>query len=599
MFPVIVKSKARGHTYEYVHICESVWKNGRSHRRTIVSLGSKQLLNQHLDRIFELCRGHKPGQVEPIPVASFRIGPFLVLRRLWSQFRMPDLLGPISDRVLALVTNRLTRPTSEHGLATWLTTFFACDSRGRRFAPAFRSEQERQASRSPRVRVRAFQLQRWYRTLDALLPLKDAIEEHLFDHFRTLFQPNCDLVFYDLTSTYFQGAGPEELARHGHSRDQRPRNRQILVGVTMVDGLPLSHTVFAGNLRDCTTVGEVVADVRQRFGLGRFVLVGDRGMRSAENVQALEQDGMGYLMALQGRRNPRMQAALQRAEKQEDRWEPCTDGKGKPKVDGTRVQEVTGKDSETRRFLVYSPERKQHERKLRRKQQDQVRARLEGLQKRVASGEFERAEERERKQLEKAGKKRKPRSAATRISELAGRILASDHGHRYYDWRLSGKQSLEFWENESCRQEKRREGHWLLETQEPGLTPAEAVHAYKDLWRVERAFRSMKDVMALRPVWHQVEDRVRAHVLVASLALVFDRILQRKLDQAGVDLSSQRAWQVLEAVHLVEFELDQERVKTGVCVNGDANREARQVLRAVGATLRAPKPPSQGDRIIH
>ena len=125
------------------------------------------------------------------------------------------------------------------------------------------------------------------------------------------------------------------------------------------------------------------------------------------------------------------------------------------------------------------------------------------------------------------------------------------------------------------------------------------MHAYKDLWRVERAFRSMKDVLDLRPVWHQVEDRVRAHVLVASLALVFDRILQRKLDEAGVDLSSQRAWQALEAVHLVEFELDKERVKSGVCVNGDANSEARKVLRAVGATLQAPKPPSPGERITH
>ena len=142
--------------------------------------------------------------------------------------------------------------------------------------------------------------------------------------------------------------------------------------------------------------------------------------------------------------------------------------------------------------------------------------------------------------------------------------------------------------------------HTARHPSRPGRPPpAEAVHAYKDLWRVERAFRSMKDVLALRRVWHRVEDRVRAHVLVASLALVFDRILQRKLDQAGVELSSQRAWQAVEAVQLVEFELDKERVKSGVCVNGDANSEARQVLRAVGARLQAPKPPTQGERIIH
>ena len=85
---------------------------------------------------------------------------------------MPGLLGPLSDRLLVLVANRLTAPASEHGLADWLRTYFACDSQGRQFVPA-----ERKASKTPRVRVQAFQLQRWYRTLDHLLPLKNRIEE--------------------------------------------------------------------------------------------------------------------------------------------------------------------------------------------------------------------------------------------------------------------------------------------------------------------------------------------------------------------------------------------------------------------------------------
>ena len=106
------------------------------------------------------------------------------------------LLGPLSDRLLVLVANRLTAPASEHGFADWLRTYFACDSHGRRFVPAYRSDAERQASKTPRVRVQAFQLQCWYRTLDALLPLKNRIEEHLFDRFQHLFAPQCDLVFY-------------------------------------------------------------------------------------------------------------------------------------------------------------------------------------------------------------------------------------------------------------------------------------------------------------------------------------------------------------------------------------------------------------------
>ena len=152
--------------------------------------------------------------------------------------------------------------------------------------PAYRSEADRQASKSPRVRVESFQLQRWYRTLDALLPLQQRLEEHLFEQFRHLFAPDCELVFYDLTSTYFEGLGPGELGQRGHSRDHRPDAPQVLVGVVMVDGLPLSHTVFAGNRQDSTTVQEVVADLRRRFGLGRFVFVGDRGMQSSDSVAA-------------------------------------------------------------------------------------------------------------------------------------------------------------------------------------------------------------------------------------------------------------------------------------------------------------------------
>ena len=604
MFPMLVKSTSRGHSYEYVHLCESVWKHGRSSRRTVVSLGRKDLLAQHLDRIFELCRGHKPASPDDaVPLNSFRIGPFLALRRLWHEFGLPERLGNLSDRVLVLVANRLTAPASEHALADWLRTYFACDSQGRRFAPAYLSDAQRQAAQNPRVKVQAFQLQKWYRTLDALLPLKAALEEHLFGRFRHLFAPHCDLVFYDLTSTYFEGLGPAELAQHGYSRDQRPRNPQLLVGVAMVDGLPVSHTVFAGNRRDSTTVQEVIADLRKRFGLERFVFVGDRGMKSEASVAALEEQGLGYLMAVQGRRNPEMEAALQAV--REEAWAPCEGADGRVKANGSRVQEVTEEGSRRRRFLVHSPERERHERKLREAEQDKVRERLERLRERVALGEFgKRAQrevqaERERSEVEAEAVREQ---AAGLIGEAAGKILSQNHGQRYYDWRLAGEERLEYWENESCAQEKRREGHWLLETEETELGAVEAVRAYQELWRVEAAFRSMKDVLELRPIWHRTDERVQAHVLVAALALTFDRILQRKLEKAGLRLSSRAAWEALEAVSLVEFEMPGRPPKAGICVNGEEGghgNEARKVLRALGVALEAPQPPENGDRIVH
>ena len=133
----------------------------------------------------------------------------------------------LADRVLVLAANRLCAPSSEHGLARWLETEFVCDRRGRRWLPAWRDDDERRRSRRPRVRVQDAQLNGWYRTLDALAAHKTTIEKQLFLRLRDLFSLRAEMVFYDLTSTYFQGSGPAGLARHGYSRDGKPRQRQV------------------------------------------------------------------------------------------------------------------------------------------------------------------------------------------------------------------------------------------------------------------------------------------------------------------------------------------------------------------------------------
>ena len=145
-------------------------------------------------------------------------------------------------------------------MAGWLETSFVCDRHGRQWRPEWRDEAERRASATPRVRVGFRQLQRWYRTLDQLLVLKPTIEKELFLRLRDLFSLKVDLVLYDLTSTYFEGHGPARLGAHGYSRDGKPRQRQVLVGLVMVDGWPIAHHVFAGNDRDASTGA---------FGIGR------------------------------------------------------------------------------------------------------------------------------------------------------------------------------------------------------------------------------------------------------------------------------------------------------------------------------------------
>ncbi|MGH8527962.1 MAG: IS1634 family transposase, partial [Gammaproteobacteria bacterium] len=300
-------------------------------------------------------------------------GPMLVARHLFEKLGMWALLDsgrrwtqllpeedPNDDwpsRVLAMLTNRLTRPASEHALADWLETDYICDRFGRRYIPCWKQ--------NGRVRVDPTQLQCWYRTLDHLYLNKKSIEVALYHRLRELFDFQPDLVLYDLTSTYFQGHGPS-IAKHGYSRDGKPRNVQVIVGVVMVAGWPIAHHVWAGNTRDSKTVKEVIDDLSQRFQFRRAVFVGDRGMVTEKNLETVRKaDGeWGFLLGMTRRQNPEAETLIDRV--QESAWIESEMGinvrekqeKDRPR---TRVQEVMCDRTGVRTFVIDSDERRAYE----------------------------------------------------------------------------------------------------------------------------------------------------------------------------------------------------------------------------------------------
>ena len=210
----------------------------------ICNLGRKDLLAPHADALLRILNEEKEANAPAI--GAWDWGPMLVARHFWKQLGLEGIVDSLAkkrgdgvdsaDRALVLVAGRLCEPTSEHGIARWLETDFVCDRRGRWWLPEWRDDTERLASSRPRVRVKDRQLRQGYRTLDELMAHKKEIEKDLFLRLWNLFSLNVDLVFYDLTSTYFEGNGPTSLARHGPSRDGKPSNRQILVGLVMIDG---------------------------------------------------------------------------------------------------------------------------------------------------------------------------------------------------------------------------------------------------------------------------------------------------------------------------------------------------------------------------
>lgn len=298
MFLRLVRATvSKGVKREYVRVVEAYRDaSGKTRHHTIINLGRRDLLARHLDldKLARLLHGDARAdravrRAGVAAIGAWDWGPVLAVRQLWNELGLDHVVAQgggrgrgdgvsLSERALVLVANRLASPGSEHALAQWLETDFVCDRHGRRWIAAWRDEAERKASRTPRVRVAGRQLQQWYRTLDQLIECKAQIEHALYLRLRDLFSLQVDMVFYDLTSTYFEGKGPPEIGANGHSRDGKPRNPQVLVGLVMVDGWPIAHHVFAGNRRDAMTV-----EANERCGKAC--------VRSRDHKIAVEQDG--------------------------------------------------------------------------------------------------------------------------------------------------------------------------------------------------------------------------------------------------------------------------------------------------------------------
>jgi len=583
MFLRTVKAAGgEGVQHEYVRLVESYRDNGRNKQRVVCNLGRKDLLAAHLDSLIRVIEGQPRASAtlgDVRAMGAWDWGSMLVARTLWRELGLETILDrlwrpsrqngrALSDRALVLVTNRLCAPTSEHGLARWLETDFVCDRRGRRWVPFWREDEERRRSRLPRVRVEFRQLKQWYRTLDQLQARKPRVERELYLRLRDLFSLQVDLVLYDLTSTYFEGQGPPLLGAHGHSRDGKPRNRQVLVGVVMVDGWPITHHVFRGNMRDAKTVKQVLEDLEQRFGLRRVVFVGDRGMVTSDNITLLRAHQQGYVVGLNRRRRENVYRYIERAT---GAWTECPVGIAAREMANpprTYVQEVASDELGVRIFVAKSEERAGYESGQRLKAMERVRLQLEALTRRVEQGTLK---------------------APDKIGAAAARTLGRSHGYRYYDWELKDGRFRFFEHPVNLKREHAYEGKYVIQTEEKDLTPVQAVTIYKELSEVERAFSNLKDVIDMRPIYHQTDERVEAHIFVASLAFLLHRAIEKKLKAAGQDLSATEALQTLRTVRVVDLNLGAGTTRR--CVTRGTARAA-QILEALGITKLEPPTPA-------
>jgi transposase len=391
-----------------------------------------------------------------------------------------------ADVVAIEVINRLCAPCSEFALAEhWYASTALEDLLG--------------------VPDDAITKDRLYRTLDQLLKGQVAIENDLKDHLQGLFQLEYDLLLYDLTSSYFEGLAEEnELAKRGYSRDRRSDCKQIVLALIVTrEGFPLAHYTMVGNTKDLDTVKKVVEEVEQRFGKSQRVWVMDRGMISKKTLAFLNKPGRRYLLATRRHELKRFAKALREAG-----WQTM------PEHPGVVVKTV--KRRGVHYLLARSNDRKKKERAIRRRQRRPLAAALRKLRKRIADGRLKNRD----KILEAIGRLKQRFPKATPFVK----VTVSDKP-------LS---LLVEWNVVKFQEALRRDGAYLLRSNQGGWTAEQFWETYMQLATVERAFRVLKSELLLRPIWHHYSGRTQAHVFICVLAYALWKTLDHLAKQAGL-----------------------------------------------------------------
>ena len=391
-----------------------------------------------------------------------------------------------ADVVAIEVINRLCAPASEFALAEhWYASTGLDDLLG--------------------VPDESVTKDRLYRTLDQLLQAQISIENDLKARFQGLFQLEYDLLLYDLTSSYFEGLAEEnDLAQRGYSRDHRSDCKQIVLALVVTrDGFPLAHETLVGNTKDVQTVRHIVGVIEERFGKTQRVWVMDRGMISADTLAFLEEPGRRYLLATRRDELKKFQEELQPAG-----WQKMLEHPGV-------VVKLLKRDA-VHYLLARSNDRKKKERAIRRKQRRGLALALRKLQTRVAKGRLKQRD----KILEAIGrlKGRFPKAVPFVIVSVTTTPLSV-----VVQWQVAKFQDA-----------LRRDGAYVLRSNQDGWTAELFWETYTQLTTVERAFRVLKSELLLRPIWHQYSGRTQAHVFVCVLAYALWKTLDHLAKRAGL-----------------------------------------------------------------
>lgn len=440
------------------------------------------------------------GQAVPLSISrSMSFGGAYLLRHLWETLGLHRVLkdclkersftSPVEWAAFAMVANRALAPDSKRGVEEWVREDVALGN------------------------PQPIELQHLYRAMDVILEYRETIHKEVFFAVADLLNLEVDLIFFDTTSTYFEKDMADDesgstLRRFGHSKDHRPDLPQVVIGLAVTkEGIPVKCWTLPGNTQDMTTVEMVKKDLLG-WKLSRCVWVMDRGMNSEENRVILQKAGGHYILGEKLRDNQEVHKEVL-----------AKRGRFQKIKENLEIKEVIiGNGERRRRFiLVYNPEEAKKDKATRERT-------LMKIEKSLA------------KLGDQTGKEHKKSVCALLSHRTMGRYLRQ---------LKSGAIKID---KGKIKQETHLDGKYILSTSDDTLTPEDVALGYKQLMEVERAFRTLKTTLDLRPIYHRKDERIESHVFLCFLALLLVRIAEKK-----TGLSWDRIRDTMERLHLVEF----------------------------------------------
>jgi transposase len=355
---------------------------------------------------------------------------------------------------------------------------------------------------------------RLYRCLDRILPHKTQLERHLKQRYGELFGAEFDVLLYDLTSTYVEGAAEKNpMMRRGYSRDHRPDCEQMVIALIVnAEGFPFSYETFDGNRADVSTMEAILRMVERKYGKARRIWVFDRGIVSEDNLRAIRKRDGQYLVG-----TPRSQMKQFEAELLKDDWTQV-----RPEVE---VKKVAIPGGEETYILCRTAGRKEKEQAIRNRFSTRMEVALTRLAKTIEKGRLK-----DRNKMER------------RLGAIQAR---HSQVNDLYD--VSLRETPEgvrlFWSMKEERKDWRslREGAYMLRTNLPSGSAEELWSRYMQLTEAEASFRALKSELSIRPLFHQLEARVKAHVMVAFLGYALWVTLKHLLKRRPAPVSKSPA----------------------------------------------------------